>query len=91
MIRPAKGRRIIGIRAAKMNLSRLVDAAAAGEEIIIAKSGKPIVKVTAIDTPARAERRRVGFLQGEIDVPHDFDEMGDCPGRSFLIGFVAAR
>ena len=68
--------RSVNIHEAKTHLSRLVEQAAAGEPFIIAKSGKPIVKVTAIDTPVRAERRRVGFLQGEIDVPHDFDEMG---------------
>jgi prevent-host-death family protein len=67
--------RSVNIHEAKTHLSRLVEQAAAGEPFIIAKSGKPIVKVTAIDTPARAERCRVGFLQGEIDVPHDFDEM----------------
>jgi prevent-host-death family protein len=68
--------RSVNIHEAKTHLSRLVEQAAAGEPFIIAKSGKPIVKVTAIDTPAPAERRRIGFLQGEIDVPHDFDEMG---------------
>ena len=68
--------RSVNIHEAKTHLSRLVEQAAAGEPFIIAKSGKPIVKVTAIDTPVRAERRRIGFLQGEIDVPHDFDEMG---------------
>ena len=68
--------RSVNIHEAKTHLSRLVEQAAAGEPFIIAKSGKPIVKVTAIDTPARAERRRIGFLQGEIDVPHDFDKMG---------------
>jgi prevent-host-death family protein len=68
--------RSVNIHEAKTHLSRLVEQAAAGEPFIIAKSGKPIVKVTTIDAPARAERRRIGFLQGEIDVPHDFDEMG---------------
>ena len=68
--------RSVSIHEAKTHLSRLVEQAAAGEPFIIAKSGKPIVKVTAIDTPTRAERRRIGFLQGEIDVPQDFDEMG---------------
>jgi prevent-host-death family protein len=68
--------RSVNIHEAKTHLSRLVEQAAAGEPFLIAKSGKPIVKVTAIDTPARAERRRIGFLQGEIDVPHDFDEVG---------------
>ena len=65
--------RSVDIHEAKTHLSRLVEQ---GEPLIIAKSGKPIVKVTAIDTSARADRCRVGFLQGEIDVPHDFGEMG---------------
>jgi len=68
--------RSVDIREDKTHLSRLVEQAAAGEPFTIAKSGKPIVKVTAIDTLALAERRRIGFLQGEIDVPQDFDEMG---------------
>jgi prevent-host-death family protein len=68
--------RKVNIHEAKTHLSRLVEEAAAGEPFIIAKSGKPIAQVTAIDTPARVERRRIGFLQGEIEVPQDFDEMG---------------
>ncbi len=68
--------RRVNIHEAKTHLSRLVEQAAAGEPFIIAKSGKPIVKVTAIDAPARAERNRVGFLRGEIHAPDDFDEIG---------------
>jgi prevent-host-death family protein len=68
--------RSVNIHEAKTHLSRLVERAAAGEPFIIAKSGKPIVKVTAIDAPARAERRRTGFLRGEINAPDDFNEMG---------------
>ncbi len=68
--------RRVNIHEAKTHLSRLVEQAAAGEPFIIAKSGKPIVKVTAIDAPGRAERNRIGFLRGEIHVPDDFDEIG---------------
>lgn len=68
--------RRVNIHEAKTHLSRLVEQAAAGEPFIIAKSGKPIVKVTAVDAPARAERSRVGFLRGEIHAPDDFDEIG---------------
>ena len=78
--------RSVNIHEAKTHLSRLVEQAAAGEPFIIAKSGKPIVKVTAIDTPVRAERRRIGFLQGEIDVPRDFDEMGRSEIEQMLSG-----
>ena len=80
--------RSVNIHEAKTHLSRLVEQAAAGEPFIIAKLGKPIVKVTAIDTPARAERRRIGFLQGEIDVPHDFEEMGRSQIEQMFSGNV---
>ena len=67
--------RTVNMHEAKTHLSRLVDRAAKGEPFIIAKAGKPLVKVSAIDAPA--EPRRIGFLQGEIDVPDDFDRMGE--------------
>jgi prevent-host-death family protein len=60
---------------AKSQLSRLVDRAARGEAFVIAKAGKPLVKVSALDTPA--EPSRLGFLEGEIEVPKDFDRMGE--------------
>jgi antitoxin (DNA-binding transcriptional repressor) of toxin-antitoxin stability system len=53
-----------------------VDEAARGEPFVIAKSGKPLVKVTALEAPAAP--RRLGFLTGEIDVPDDFDQMGEA-------------
>jgi prevent-host-death family protein len=62
------------IHEAKTQLSRLVERAARGESFVIAKAGKPLVKVSAIDAPA--EPQRLGFLKGEIEVPDDFDEMG---------------
>ncbi len=66
----------INIHEAKTHLSRLVDLAAKGEPFIIAKAGKPLVKVTAVDTSTSSEIRRLGFLSGEIAVPADFDQMG---------------
>jgi len=66
----------INIHEAKTHLSRLVEAAAKGESFIIAKAGKPLVKVMALDAPVSAQRRRVGFLAGQIAVPDDFDAMG---------------
>ena len=65
----------VNIHEAKTQLSRLVDRAAKGESFVIAKAGKPLVKVTAIDAPAKP--RRLGFLKGEIEVPEDFDRMGE--------------
>lgn len=66
----------INIHEAKTQLSRLVDQAAKGESFIIAKAGKPLVKVMALDAPIAEEVRRLGFLTGEIVVPDDFDRMG---------------
>jgi len=65
----------INIHEAKTHLSRLVDRAAKGESFVIAKAGKPLVKVTALAAPA--EPKRLGFLKGEIEVPDDFDRMGE--------------
>jgi prevent-host-death family protein len=62
------------IHEAKTHLSRLVDRAARGEAFVIAKAGKPLVKVSRVDAPA--EPRRLGFLKGEVEVPDDFDDMG---------------
>ena len=68
--------RTVNIHEAKTHLSRLVDEAAKGEPFIIAKAGKPLVKVTSLDTPSGAQIRRLGFLAGQIAVPKDFDRMG---------------
>lgn len=69
--------RIINIHDAKTQLSRLVEQAANGEPFIIAKAGKPMVKVVALDAPLAGEMKRLGFLAGQIQVPDDFDRMGD--------------
>jgi prevent-host-death family protein len=66
----------VNIHEAKTHLSRLVDRAAKGEPFVIAKAGKPLVKVTALDTPAAGQGRRLGFMTGQIAVPEDFDRMG---------------
>jgi len=65
----------VNIHEAKTHLSRLVDRAAHGDTFVIAKAGHPLVKVSALDSPAVP--RRLGFLKGEIEVPDDFDRMGE--------------
>jgi prevent-host-death family protein len=65
----------VNIHEAKTHLSKLIAKAANGEPFIIAKAGKPMVKVVAIDTPAPKKARRVGFMEGQIKVPDDFDTM----------------
>ena len=62
----------VNVHAAKSQLSRLLDAAAAGEEVIIAKAGKPIAKLVAIEQ--KKERRKLGTLAGQFRVPDDFDD-----------------
>ena len=66
----------VNIHEAKTHLSRLVDKAALGEAFVIAKAGKPLVKVVALDAPAAGEHRRLGFLAGQLVVPEDFDRIG---------------
>jgi prevent-host-death family protein len=66
----------VNIHEAKTHLSRLVEQAAKGEPFVIAKAGKPLVKVTALDTPVAGQVRRLGFMAGRIVVPDDFDRMG---------------
>jgi len=64
------------IHDAKTHLSRLVEQAAEGESFVIAKAGKPLVKVVALDAPTGVQRRRLGFMTGHLQVPDDFDRMG---------------
>ena len=66
----------VNIHEAKTQLSRLIEQAVKGESFIIAKAGKPLVKVTRLDSPAYAPARRLGFMAGQIAVPDDFDRMG---------------
>lgn len=68
--------RTINIHEAKTHLSRLVEQAADGEPFVIAKAGKPLVKVVALDAPAAGQVKRLGFMTGQIAAPDDFDRMG---------------
>ena len=67
---------VVNIHEAKTHLSRLIDRASKGEPFVIAKAGKPMVKVVPIEAPAEKKQRRTGFLKGQISVPDDFDTMG---------------
>lgn len=61
----------INIHEAKTHLSRLVEDVAAGEEVVIAKAGKPMARLVALAKPAGS--RRLGLLAGKMAVPDDFD------------------
>ena len=61
----------INIHEAKTHLSRLLEQVAGGEEIVIAKAGKPIARLVPLDAPPK--KRQLGLLKGKLNVPNDFD------------------
>jgi prevent-host-death family protein len=65
----------VNMHEAKTHLSRLVEQAVQGEPFIIAKAGKPMVKVVAVDAPDTTRKSRLGFMKGQFKVPDDFDTM----------------
>ena len=65
----------VNIHEAKTQLSRLIEQAVKGDSFIIAKAGKPMVKVTRLEAPSASQARRLGFMAGQITVPDDFDHM----------------
>jgi prevent-host-death family protein len=66
---------VVNIHEAKTHLSKLIEKAAQGESFIIAKAGKPMVKVMAIDAPTGKKIKRMGFMKGKISVPDNFDRL----------------
>ncbi|WP_300755967.1 type II toxin-antitoxin system prevent-host-death family antitoxin [Janthinobacterium sp.] len=76
----------VNIHEAKTHLSRLIEQAAKGESFIIAKAGRPMVKVTALDAAGADQAKRLGFLAGQISVPDDFDTMGSAEITSLFGG-----
>lgn len=62
---------VVNIHEAKTRLSELIARAVAGEPFVIAKAGKPLVKVEAIHAPKRPAKRRLGGLEGRFTVPDD--------------------
>jgi prevent-host-death family protein len=65
---------MINIHTAKSQLSKLIERALDGEAVIIAKSGKPLVKLVALSADEK-RMPRIGFMRGEIEVPDDFDQI----------------
>lgn len=65
----------VNIHEAKTHLSRLVEEAAQGQSFIIAKAGRPRVKVVRVDDPGETKERQLGLLEGMWTVPEDFNTM----------------
>ncbi|WP_428394682.1 type II toxin-antitoxin system Phd/YefM family antitoxin [Lichenicoccus sp.] len=65
----------VNIHAAKIQLSRLVEQAAAGEEIIIALAGRPLARLVPLTGAAAGQKRVLGVLSGELQVPAESDTL----------------
>jgi antitoxin (DNA-binding transcriptional repressor) of toxin-antitoxin stability system len=74
----------VNIHQAKTHLSQLIAQAVQGEPFVIAKAGKPLVKVSRLDAPAADKVCRIGFMQGEIEVPSDFDHIANAAIETLL-------
>ncbi len=64
------------IHEVKTHLSKLVDRAANGEPFVIAKAGKPMVKVVPLDASTDRPKNRIGFLKGVYAIPDDIKAFG---------------
>lgn len=76
----------VNIHDAKTQLSKLVELAAQGESFIIAKAGKPMVKVIPLGKAETGTATRLGFMAGEFSVPDDFDQMGGAEIEDLFAG-----
>lgn len=74
----------VNIHEAKTHLSRLVDRAAAGEEVIIGRAGKPVARLVAYHAPV--QQRTPGAWQGKVWMAPDFDEYDEEMARLFDAG-----
>jgi prevent-host-death family protein len=80
----------VNIHEAKTQLSKLIEKAVNGESFIIAKAGKPLVKVTRLEPASKSSSSRLGFLAGQIKVPTDFDTMGAAEIEQMFAGLPKA-
>ncbi len=76
----------VNIHEAKTHLSRFIDKAAAGEEIIIARAGKPVARLAPLVSP-KEKPRPLGLGKGKFSLPENFDAMsGDEIREMFEAG-----
>ncbi len=76
----------VNVHEAKTHLSRLLDRAAKGETITIAKAGKPVAKLVPIEETPIDTSRRFGFMRGQMKIPDDFDTMGQAEIEAMVYG-----
>ncbi|MFE2287921.1 type II toxin-antitoxin system Phd/YefM family antitoxin [Streptomyces sp. NPDC059443] len=69
------------VHEAKTNFSKILEAVATGEEVIISKAGEPVAKV--IPLPGKVRRTDYGSLRGQVEIAEDFDELPDGFAEAF--------
>lgn len=73
---------MVGMHEAKTNLSRLVAMAAAGEDVVLSRNGKPVARLVAVSEPS-SMAAAYGALQGRIQLADDFDELPEDIAEAF--------
>jgi prevent-host-death family protein len=71
----------VGVHEAKTTLSRLLDAAESGEEVVITRRGTPVVRLQPVRSLPR--KSLFGLYAGQIEMADDFDELPDDIARAF--------
>lgn len=77
---------IVNIHDAKSNLSRLIEKTSKGEEIIIAKAGKPVAKLSAYKE--KPKPRKMGLWKGKISIPDNFNDEDEEINKLFYEGQI---
>jgi len=72
----------VGMHEAKTTLSKLVDAAQSGEEVVITRRGQPVAKLEPVSVGA-LRKSQYGSLKGRIEIADDFDELPDEIAKAF--------
>jgi prevent-host-death family protein len=73
----------VGMHEAKTNLSRLVERARGGEDVIVERSGRPVAKIVPYDEKPRGLLALEGVWKGKGHIPDDFDELPEDLQRAF--------
>ena len=68
----------VDLHEAQVQLSQLIEMASRGEPVIISQAGQPLAQIVSLIEPVATAERRLGFLQGQIIVPDDFNQMGSA-------------
>jgi prevent-host-death family protein len=73
----------VGMHEAKTHLSRLVESARRGEEVIVERSGHAVAKIVPYDEQPRGLLALKGVWKGKVEIPDDFDELPEDLQRAF--------